>query len=186
MNRLPAALAYGMHHSGAALKVLVFDLGGGTFDITIMEIKGQEMTVLGTHGDHRLGGKDWDDRIIVHVAERFESEHRENPLTDLSAYLDIQTRSVDAKIQLSTLNRATLITNYGGRSHRLQLTREEFEGLTTDLVERCRSLVNVVLHEVALTPGQIDKILLVGGSTRLPMNPKYADGTFRKAPGDLR
>ena len=164
-----AALAYGKHLSGNRSTVLVFDLGGGTFDVTIMEVRGQEMKILATNGDHRLGGKDWDDQIIIHTAEHFEIEHGENPLTDLSTYQDLQARAVETKIQLSTLNRAAIITNYAGKSHRLQLTRQEFETMTTHLVERCRSLVDVVLHEIGLTTGQIDTVLLVGGSTRLPM-----------------
>ena len=164
-----AALAYGKHLSGNRSTVLVFDLGGGTFDVTIIEVKGQEMKILATNGDHRLGGKDWDDKLITYAAERFEIEHGENPLTDLSAYQDLQARAVEAKIQLSALNRAAIITNYAGKSHRLQLIRQEFETMTTDLVERCRSLVDVVLHEVGLTNRHIDTILLVGGSTRLPM-----------------
>lgn len=164
-----AALSYGMHHSGDTATVLVFDLGGGTFDVTVMEVTGNEMKILATNGDHRLGGKDWDDKIIVHTAKLFESEHSENPLTDLATYLEIQARAIDAKIQLSTLNRATIITNYAGKSHSLQLTRREYEEMTVDLVERCRSLVEVVLHEVELTADQVDTVLLVGGSTRLPM-----------------
>ncbi|MYK20502.1 Hsp70 family protein, partial [Candidatus Poribacteria bacterium] len=164
-----AALAYGKHLGGDTSKVLVFDLGGGTFDVTILEVKGQEMTILATNGDHRFGGKDWDDRIIAHVAERFELEQGENPLMNAAAYLDIQARSVDAKIQLSTLSRATIITNYAGKSDRLQLTQQEFEDMTTHLVERCRSLVDLVLDEITLTPDEIDKVLLVGGATRLPM-----------------
>lgn len=177
-----AALSYGVHHTGDTSTVLVFDLGGGTFDVTIMEVKGQEMKILATNGDHRLGGKDWDDKIIIHAAEGFESEHGENPLTDLSAYLDIQTRAVDAKIQLSTLNRATIITNYAGKSHRIELTRQEFEEMTNNLVERCRSLVDLVLHEITFTTDQIDKVLLVGGSTRLPMIQNMLTEHFGKPP----
>ena len=177
-----AALAYGRHLSGETSKVLVFDLGGGTFDVTILEVKGQEMTILATNGDHRLGGKDWDDKIIVHVAERFEREQGEDPLMDAAAYLDIQTRSVDAKIQLSNLSRATIITNYAGKSDRLQLTQQEFEDMTADLVERCRSLVDVVLYEITLTRDQIDKVLLVGGSTRMPMIQNMLTEHFEKPP----
>ena len=180
-----AALAYGKHLSSDRSTVLVFDLGGGTFDITIMEVKGQEMKILVTNGDHRLGGKDWDDKIIIHTAEQFEIEHGENPLTELSTYQDIQARAVEAKIQLSTLNKAAIITNYAGKSHRLQLTRQEFEAMTTDLVERCRSLVDVVLHEVGLTTGQIDTVLLVGGSTRLPMIQNMLAEYFGKQPDSL-
>ena len=177
-----AALAYGKHLSGDTSKVLVFDLGGGTFDVTVLEVDGQEMTILATTGDHRLGGKDWDDKIIVHVAERFEREQGEDPLMDPAAYLDIQTRAVDAKIQLSTLSRATIITNYAGKSDRLQLTQQEFEDMTVNLVERCRSLVDVVLDEITLTPDQIDKVLLVGGSTRMPMIQNMLTEHFGKPP----
>lgn len=177
-----AALAYGVRHATEASKVLVFDLGGGTFDVTVMEIKGQEIVILGTNGDHRLGGKDWDDTIIAHTAKCFEDEHRENPLVSPSTYLDIQSRSVDAKIQLSSLNRATLITNYAGKSHRIELTRQKFEEMTNDLVERCRSLVDLVLHEITLTTDQIDKVLLAGGSTRLPMIQQMLTEHFGKRP----
>ena len=177
-----AALAYGKHLSGDTSKVLVFDLGGGTFDVTALQVEGQEMTILATDGDHRLGGKDWDDKIILHIAERFKREHGEEPLKDLAAYLDIQARAVDAKIQLSTLNRATIITNYAHKSDRLQLTRQEFEDMTVDLVERCRSLVDVVLDEITLTPDHIDKVLLVGGSTRMPMIQNMLTEHFGKPP----
>ena len=182
MKPTAAALSYGIHLSGDASTILVFDLGGGTFDVTIMEVKGQEMKILATNGDHRLGGKDWDDKIITHAAKCFEIEHGENPLTDLSAYQDLQARAVEAKIQLSTLNRAMIITNYAGKFHRLQLTRQEFEAMTTDLVERCRSLVDVVLHEAGLTTDQIDTVLLVGGSTRLPMIQNMLTEHFGKPP----
>lgn len=177
-----AALSYGMHHSGDTATVLVFDLGGGTFDVTVMEVTGNEMKILATNGDHRLGGKDWDDKIIVHTAKLFESEHSENPLTDLATYLEIQARAIDAKIQLSTLNSTTIITNYAGKSQRLQLTRQEYEEMTTDLVERCRSLVEVVLHEVELAVDQIETVLLVGGSTRLPMIQSMLTEHFGKPP----
>ena len=177
-----AALAYGKHLSGDTSKILVFDLGGGTFDVTALEVEGQEMTILATNGDHRLGGKDWDDKIILHIAERFKREHGEDPLNDLAAYLDIQARSVDAKIQLSTLNKATIITNYADKIDRLQLTRQEFENMTVDLLERCRSLVDVVLDEITLTPNRIDKVLLVGGSTRMPMIQNMLTEHFGKPP----
>ena len=177
-----AALAYGMHRSGETSRVLVFDLGGGTFDVTVMEIAGQEMNILATNGDHRLGGKDWDDKIILHAAERFEAEHGENPLHDLAAYQDLQARAVQAKIQLSTLNQAMIVVSHAGRSLRLQLTRADFEAMTADLVERCRSLVEVVLEEADLRREEIDTVLLVGGSTRLPMIRAMLAQHFGKPP----
>ena len=177
-----AALAYGTHQSSTESTVLVFDLGGGTFDVTLMNVKGQEMTILATNGDHRLGGKDWDDKIILHVAKTFEDTRGENLLSDLTAYYDLQARAVEAKIQLSTLSRAIIIVNYAGKSQRVQLTRQAFEEMTTDLVERCRSLVDVVLDEVGLTTTQIDTVLLVGGSTRLPAIQDMLTEHFGKPP----
>ena len=177
-----AAIAYGMNQSGGKSRVLVFDLGGGTFDVTIMEVDGQEMKILATNGNHRLGGKDWDDKIIVYVAERFEIEHGKNPLVDLRAYQDIQAKAVEAKIQLSALNRAAIVANYAEKSLRLLLTRQEFEAMTSDLVIRCRGLVDLVLIEANLTPEQIDTVLLVGGSTRLPMIRDMLAQHFGKPP----
>ena len=177
-----AALAYGMHRSGEASRVLVFDLGGGTFDVTVMEVAGEEMKILATNGDHRLGGKDWDDRIIVHLAERFETEHGENPLQDLSAYQELQARAIQAKIQLSALKKAVIVIHHAGRSLRLQLARQEFERMTSDLVQRCKSLVEVVLQEAELKREQINTVLLVGGSTRLPMIREMLSRHFGKPP----
>ena len=177
-----AAVAYGLNRRVDAAKVLVFDLGGGTFDVTIMEVAGEAMNMIATNGDHRLGGKDWDDKLIVSMAEQFEREHGVNPLVDLHAYQDIQARAVEAKIQLSSLNRAALVANYAGKSLRLQLTRPEFEAMTADLVERCRSLVEVVLGEAGLTREAIDTVLLVGGSTRLPMIRDMLTQHFGKPP----
>ncbi len=164
-----AAIAYGMNQSGGKSRVLVFDLGGGTFDVTIMEVDGQEMKILATNGDHRLGGKDWDDAIIVYVAEMFKSEHGEDPLQDLHTYQDLQLNAISAKESLSQRQKALIICNYNGKSSRVELTREKFEELTSNLVERCKSCVDVVLKDANLMPEQIDTALLVGGSTRLPM-----------------
>ena len=177
-----AALSYGTHLSDSQSMILVFDLGGGTFDVTIMEVKGEEMNVLGTGGDHRLGGKDWDEKIINHVAEHFEMEHGENPLTDPSVSRDIRERAVDAKIALSARSSTTLNINYAGKPLRFQLTRQDFEAMTTDLVERCRSLVDVVLYEKQMTTDQIDTVLLVGGSTRMPMIKNMIEEHFGKPP----
>ena len=83
-------------------RVFVFDLGGGTFDVTIMRIQGQHISMIATNGDHRLGGKDWDDTIVNHMAEEFDRQHGENPLLDLQSYQDLHTRALSAKIQLSS------------------------------------------------------------------------------------
>ena len=177
-----AAFSYGMHHIGSKLTVLVFDLGGGTFDVTIMEVDGEELNVLATNGNHHLGGKDWDDRIIMHAADTFEIKHGVNPLDESSGYQELQTRSVDGKINLSTLNKTRITINYAGKSDQLNLTRQEFEEMTSDLVEDCKNLVNVVLGEVDLTKDMIDTVLVVGGSTRMPMIQNMLTEHFGKPP----
>ncbi len=164
-----AALAYGMDQLGSNQNVFVFDLGGGTFDVTIMNVSESEIQMLATNGDHRLGGKDWDDKIITHVAEMFEIEHGENPLEDLHTYQDIQLDAIGAKESLSLRQRALIVCGYNGKTTRVELTREKFEELTADLLERCRTLCDVVLSEAEMTWTDIDNILLVGGSTRMPM-----------------
>ncbi len=177
-----AAIAYGINKSAQASTVLVFDLGGGTFDVAVMQVEGRDMRILATNGDHRLGGKDWDDAIISYIVERFEVEYGENPLHSVSAYQALQLKAVDAKIQLSTLTKATIIANYSGKSLRVQLTRQQFEQMTAHLVERCKSLVDVVLQEAKLTHKQIDTVLLVGGSTRMPMIGEMLTQYFGKPP----
>ncbi|MDE0425979.1 MAG: Hsp70 family protein [Candidatus Poribacteria bacterium] len=164
-----AALAYGVDIHGSDQTVFVFDLGGGTFDVTVMKVSGSKLEMIATNGDHRLGGKDWDDQIILHVAQMFEAEHSENPLQDLHAYQDIQLNAISAKESLSQRQKARIVCNYNGKSSRIELTREKFHELTNDLVQRCSALCGVVLSEAQMTWGDIDAVLLVGGSTRMPM-----------------
>ena len=164
-----AALAYGLDQLGSDQYVFVFDLGGGTFDVTVMEVYGSKIEMIATNGDHRLGGKDWDDQIITYVAEVFEREHGENPLVDLHAYQDIQLNAIAAKESLSQRERARIVCNYNGNSSRVELTREKFEELTNSLVARCQALCDVVLQEAEMEWAAIDTVLLVGGSTRIPM-----------------
>ena len=120
-----AALAYGVDVHGSDQNVFVFDLGGGTFDVTVMKVSGSELEMIATNGDPKLGGKDWDDKIIVHVAQMFEEEHGENPLQDLHAYQDIQLNAISAKESLSQRQKARIVCNYNGKSSRIELTREK-------------------------------------------------------------
>ena len=147
----------------------MFDLGGGTFDVTIMRIEGHKIEMLATNGDHRLGGKDWDDIIVNHVAEAFSKEHGQNPLLDLQSYQDLQSRAVAAKIQLSKRPRTAIVHNHDGRSIKVEFTREEFEQMAKHLVEKCKTICEIVMQEAQLNWSQLDKILLVGGMTRMPM-----------------
>jgi len=163
-----AALAYGIdkHHGNET--VFVFDLGGGTFDVTIMKIAEHHIQMLGSNGDHRLGGKDWDDVIVNWVSEEFDRQFNENPLLDLHSYQDLYNRALTAKIQLSSRNNATIVHSYAGHSLKMELTREEFEQRTRHLVEKAKAICEIAMAEAELEWNQIDRILLTGGMTRMP------------------
>lgn len=164
-----ASVAYGLDKLDEDQTVFVFDLGGGTFDVTIMRIEGQGIQMLATNGDHRLGGKDWDDVIVNHVAEEFDRAHGENPLLDLQSYQDLQSRALAAKIQLSSRPRTAIVHSHNGKSVKVELTREEFEQKTRHLVEKCKTICEMVLQEAKMEWSDINKVLLVGGMTRMPM-----------------
>ncbi|HEY4284411.1 MAG TPA: Hsp70 family protein, partial [Chthoniobacterales bacterium] len=164
-----AAVSYGLDKLNEDQTVFVFDLGGGTFDVTIMRIRGQGIEMIATNGDHRLGGKDWDDIIVNHVAEEFDRVHGENPLLDLQSYQDLQSRALAAKIQLSSRKRTTIVHNHNGKSVKVELTREEFEEKTRHLIEKCKTICEMVLQEASMSWSNMNKVLLVGGMTRMPM-----------------
>ncbi len=164
-----AALAYGLDKLDEDQTVFVFDLGGGTFDVTIMRIEQQKLHIIATNGDHRLGGKDWDDIIVNYVAEEFDRGHGENPLLDLQSYQDLQTRAVAAKLQLSSRKRTTVVHNHQGKSVKVELTRQDFEKRTRHLIEKCKTICEIVMQEAKMSWDKIDKTLLVGGMTRMPM-----------------
>jgi molecular chaperone DnaK len=163
-----AALAYGIDKLDTNQTVFVFDLGGGTFDVTIMRIENHTISMIATNGDHRLGGKDWDDVIVNWVADEFEKLHGENPLLDLQSYQDLYNRSVATKQQLSSRPSVNFVHGYGGRSIKLEITRDEFVKRSHHLLERCKAICEIVLREANLTWPDIDNILLIGGMTRMP------------------
>jgi molecular chaperone DnaK len=163
-----AALAYGLDKLDQDQTVFVFDLGGGTFDVTIMRIEGHHIRMVASNGDHRLGGKDWDDVIVNWVADEFDKMHGENPLLDLQSYQDLYNRALTAKIQLSTRPRTTLVHSYNGKSIKLDLTREEFEERTRHLLEKCKAICEIVMQEASMAWEGIDRILLTGGMSRVP------------------
>src|SRR5438309_3665709 len=164
-----AALAYGLDKLDENQTVFVFDLGGGTFDVTIMRIVDHKIEMLATNGDHRLGGKDWDDVIVNLIAEEFDRLHGENPLLDLHSYQELHNRALAAKIQLSSRNNTTIVYHHDGKSVKLTLTRKEFEKRTRHLVEKCKTICEMVMQEAKLKWDKIDKVLLAGGMTRMPM-----------------
>ncbi|MDB6155541.1 MAG: dnaK 2 [Chthoniobacteraceae bacterium] len=163
-----AALAYGLDKLDSNQTVFVFDLGGGTFDVTIMRIENDHIRMLASNGDHRLGGKDWDDVIVNWVAEEFDAQHGENPLLDLQSYQDLYNRALMAKTQLSSRSRTTVVQSFNGRSVKLDITNVEFEKRCRHLLEKCKTICEIVMQEAGLTWPQIDRILLTGGMTRMP------------------
>ncbi len=164
-----AAIAYGLDRIGGARKLLVLDLGGGTFDVTVMEIKGTKLSTLASDGNAELGGKDWDDRLLNHVAEQFFEKYQLDPRDDAAPYQELYERCLHAKISLSTKERAVIPVNYRGKRMAVRVTRDLFESLSQDLVQQCEDTANIVLEKAGIRWDALDDVLLVGGSTRMPM-----------------
>ncbi len=165
-----AALSFGINELGRNQNVFVFDLGGGTFDVTVMKIEEKSIQMIATNGDHMLGGKDWDDKIIKYVASVFEEKYGKNPTDDPQVYQDIQTKAIQAKHNLTNKSETKIVCSYEGNFETISLTREKFEELTQNLVARCRSLTELVMEtDAKMTWNDIGTVLLVGGSTRMPM-----------------
>jgi molecular chaperone DnaK len=160
----------------------VFDLGGGTFDVTIIVIDGNSIRVRSTAGDHQLGGKDWDDRLIDHVAKAFQKEFGINPLEDAFASHELRGRCVSAKLTLTMRPEVKLDFRYQGRPLRITVTRNEFENLTADLLSRTEEMTRFALQEAKFNIDDIDTVLLVGGSTRMPMVRSRIREIFKKEP----
>jgi molecular chaperone DnaK len=149
--------------------VLVYDLGGGTFDVTLVRLSRKRFEAMAIEGDVRLGGKDWDDRIIDHVAELFRQEYGEDPRSDPRSLAALGAAAERAKRTLSKLNQTSITCAHAGRMLNVPLTRAEFEALTRDLLLRTRFTTQEVLHQARLGWDRVDRVLLVGGSTHMPM-----------------
>ena len=162
-----AALAYGIRPTPQTSRVLVYDLGGGTFDISLVEIGPDALRVIGTAGDHYLGGKDWDDRILHILADRFERQFGAELIGD--DFNDLLVKAERAKIALSDRNSVAVAVGSGGQRVTYDVTRAQFETSTRDLMARTTQLVQGVLDDCGITWGGLAGVLLVGGSTRMPM-----------------
>ncbi len=170
-----AALAFGLQQaqqndgrSDAQMRVLVYDLGGGTFDVTVMEITGSDYVALATDGDVRLGGLDWDERLVRHVCEAFVVEHKIDPVRDPNAMGRIWRDCEDVKRTLSARSKTTLACDYQGKAIRIDITREAFEQMTFDLLERTAFTTRQTLSASGLTWDDVNHVLMVGGATRMP------------------
>ena len=164
-----AALAYGLDRLDRDQTVVVFDLGGGTFDVTIIEIRDKQIRELAIDGDYQLGGKDWDDALISALATDFTTQTQCRPLDDLASYQDLQLRCIRAKEELSRKDKTRVTVQHAGNMRSIEMTRERFEAMTKELVDRCESLCESVLRKAGKTWSDIDTVLLVGGATRMPM-----------------
>ncbi len=166
-----AALAYGLRPQPGVTKALVYDLGGGTFDVSLVEIAPDALRVIATAGDHYLGGKDWDDRILQHLAASFERQYGvELADADLSA---LAVQAEEAKIALSALPAAHVTVQAGGQRASYEITRDQFAAQTRDLMERTQLLVEQTLADAGLTWAELAGVVLVGGATRMPMVAEY-------------
>ncbi|HEX4224329.1 MAG TPA: Hsp70 family protein [Pseudonocardiaceae bacterium] len=161
-----AAIAYGLRAGQQERTVLVYDLGGGTFDVSLVRLTEDEMRVLGTDGDHRLGGRDWDERIVEHVYQQFATEFDAELGTDDT--LALLVRAEQLKHTLTARQRGDIRVDSAGKTALYQLSRETFEDLTRDLLDRTEQLTRAVVAAAGLDWEQIDGVIPVGGSTRMP------------------
>ena len=164
-----AAISFGLNSQATGQTLLVYDLGGGTFDVTVIKINADSIEVLGTDGDHELGGKNWDDRLIAFIAQKFQEEFGVDPLSDSVAFNDLLVRAESAKKQLSVRDTARVAIAYQGEKGRYDIDVHTFEEITLDLLERTQLLTEKVLEDIHLNWTDINGVLLVGGSTRMPM-----------------
>jgi molecular chaperone DnaK len=149
--------------------VMVYDLGGGTFDVTLVRLSRKKFQVLAIEGDVRLGGKDWDDRLVNWAAEKFRQQFGADPRGDEQSLAMLQAAAERAKRTLSKVEQTSLTAAHAGHKVTLPLARTEFETLTKDLLVRTRLTSQQVLKESGLTWDQVDRVLMVGGSTHMPM-----------------
>lgn len=178
-----AIIAYGLTGEGDK-KVMVYDLGGGTFDITIADVKGSVVSVLGTNGDHQLGGKDWDLIIRNYLAESFENEFGISIDDYPEESNELQVECENIKKKLTTLQKATATVSCDGNIGRYEVTKEWFEDQTSDLLSKTQLLINECLTEIGeSTDGSgINEIVLVGGSTRMPQVKEMIKREYGKYP----
>ena len=169
-----AALAYGLDKTNKDEKILVFDLGGGTFDVSILELGDGVFEVASTAGDNHLGGDDWDQRIIDWLADKFQADNGIDLRKDKMALQRLKEAAEKAKMELSSTTQANInlpfiTADASGPKHLdYTLTRAEFERITKDLLDRIKKPVEQALKDAGLKTGDIDEVILVGGSTRMP------------------
>ncbi|UWD34156.1 molecular chaperone DnaK [Mesomycoplasma molare] len=183
-----AALAFGLDKTDKEMKVLVYDLGGGTFDVSVLDLAAGTFEVLSTSGDNRLGGDDWDNEIVKWLIQKIKAEHNFDPTSDKMAMARLKEESEKAKISLSEQSITTIslpflsVSENGPINVELELKRSEFESMTAHLVDRTRKPIMDALKEAKLEAKDLDEVLLVGGSTRIPAVQTMIEHTLGKKP----
>ena len=169
-----AALAYGLDKAGKEQKVLIFDLGGGTFDVSVLELGDNVVEVMATSGDNQLGGDDWDQKIIDWLGDKFKADNGVDLRADKMALQRLKEAAERAKMELSSaqsahINLPFITADASGPKHLdYTLSRADFEKLTSDLLERTKKPVQQAMKDAGIKMGEIDEVILVGGSTRMP------------------
>lgn len=193
-----AALAYALHIRqapgqsgplfeipGGEMTAVVYDLGGGTFDVTVVRLRSKRFEVLATGGDHKLGGKDWDDEVVNFLAEAFKQQFCLDPREDLRARDNLTAMAEKTKILLTDLDSVQIDFSYKGHTLETTLSRKQFDDLTSKLLVQTRLTAELVVRQEAkLRWADIDHVLLVGGSTRMPMVRDMLHKMAGKPPND--
>ena len=184
-----AALAFGLDKSKQDMKIMVFDFGGGTLDVTIMEMGGGVFEVMSTSGDTQLGGTDMDKVLIDYVVDNFRKTSGIDLSSDSAAMVRIREAAEKAKIELSSVFETDINLPFisyeqssGPKNLQLKITRAKFEELINPIVERCGPSMTKALEDAKLSPGDISKIILVGGPTRIPLVRKFVASVMNKEP----
>lgn len=185
-----AAIAFGVQEgfltdSGEARQketILVYDLGGGTFDVTLMEIDGKHYTAIATAGDVELGGIDWDRRLADYIAERFAKDKGVDPRSHPAGLQRLLREAEDAKRTLSTRDTTTVTVEYEGKVVRVPIARQQFEEMTADLLDRTRFTTTSLIDDAGLTWDKLTRILVVGGLTRMPMVVRMLEDVLGRTP----
>ncbi|TQC55003.1 molecular chaperone DnaK [Mycoplasmopsis cynos] len=183
-----AALAFGLEKTNKSMKVLVYDLGGGTFDVSVLELEDGTFEVLSTSGDNHLGGDDWDHEIVKWISEKIKKEHKYDVSSDKMARARLKEAAEKAKIDLSSQSVAIInlpflaVTENGPLNVELELKRSEFESMTSHLLDRTRKPIEDALKEAGITAKDLHEVLLVGGSTRMPAVQDMVKRTLGKEP----
>jgi len=176
-----ACLAYGLEKSQKEQKIMVFDFGGGTLDVTVMEMASGVFEVKATHGDTQLGGTDMDNTLIEYLSGQFKRETGIDLRNDKMAIQRLREAAEKAKVELSStlttdINLPFITADSSGPKHlTMSITRAKLEDLVSPIIDRCRKPMEAALNDAKLTPSDIDRIIMVGGPTRMPVVQKFVE-----------